>query len=99
MKISVIAIGLAIALGLPLAAEAAGSCGVPQGYGTSNPYTANRSTCGFDQDGAPASDVEQKADVPADSAARPSKPRGYGTTNPYIPNSGAGDLGSNSSGN
>ena len=23
------------------------SCGVPQGYGTSNPFTANRSTCGF----------------------------------------------------
>jgi len=22
-------------------------CGVPQGYGTTNPFTANRSTCGF----------------------------------------------------
>ena len=94
MKISVIAIGLAIALGLPLAAEAAGSCGVPQGYGTSNPYTANRSTCGFVQDGVPDRDAEQKADVPTTSAARPSKPEGYGTTNPYIPNSGSAHLGS-----
>ena len=45
MKISIIAIALAIALALPVAAQAA-SCGVPQGYGTSNPNTFNRSTCG-----------------------------------------------------
>jgi hypothetical protein len=44
MKISVMAIGLAIAFAFPVAAQAA-SCGVPQGYGTSNPNTFNRSTC------------------------------------------------------
>ena len=40
MKISVLAVGLAMALALPVAAQAA-NCGVPQGYGTTNPYVPN----------------------------------------------------------
>ena len=47
MKISSIAIGLAITLTAPVAAQAGSNCGVPQGYGTNNTHTFNRSTCGF----------------------------------------------------
>ena len=101
MKISVMAIGLAIAFALPVAAQAA-SCGVPQGYGTSNPNTFNRSTCGptdNDANGSATPNAANQAEVLRGSGAQKAEPTGYGTTNPYVPNSGAANLGSNSSGN
>jgi hypothetical protein len=98
MKISVLAIGLAIALALPAAAQAA-SCGVPQGYGTSNPNTFNRSTCGTTNNSYATPNAAKQAEVLQGSGAQKSQPVGYGTTNPYVPNSGAANLGSNSSGN
>ncbi|HZT21132.1 MAG TPA: hypothetical protein VFA23_17095 [Dongiaceae bacterium] len=89
MKTQIIAASFLALVAAPLAARAeAPACGVPQGYGTSNPYTSNRSTCGFG--GASYSGVQDTG------AGRVSaKPQGYGTTNPFIPNSGAAHLGSN----
>ena len=101
MKISIIAIALAIALALPVAAQAA-SCGVPQGYGTSNPNTFNRSTCGptgNNSNSYATPNAANQAEVLRGSGAQKAEPTGYGTTNPYVPNSGAAKLGSNSSGN
>ena len=101
MKISVMAIGLAIAFALPVAAQAA-SCGVPQGYGTSNPNTFNRSTCGPTGNNSNSYATPNAANQPEalrGSGAQKVEPTGYGTTNPYVPNSGAPNLGSNSTGN
>jgi hypothetical protein len=101
MKIGVMAIGLAIALTLPIAAQAE-SCGVPQGNGTSNPNTVNRSTCGLTDNNSidyATPNAANQADVPRGSGAQKAEPTGYGTTNPYVPNSGAANLGSNTSGN
>ena len=48
MKTGIIATSfLVAALALPIAAQAKTDCGVPQGYGTNNPNTFNRSTCGL----------------------------------------------------
>ena len=101
MKISIIALALAIALALPVAAQAA-SCGVPQGYGTSNPNTFNRSTCGptgNNSNSYATPNAANQAEVLRGSGAQKAEPTGYGTTNPYVPNSGAAKLGSNTSGN
>jgi hypothetical protein len=101
MKISVMAIALAIAFALPVAAHAA-SCGVPQGYGTSNPNTFNRSTCGptgNNSNSYATPNAANQAEVLRGSGAQKAEPTGYGTTNPYVPNSGAAKLGSNTSGN
>ena len=47
MKTGIIATSfLVAALALPIAAQAGTDCGVPQGYGTNNAHTFNRSTCG-----------------------------------------------------
>jgi hypothetical protein len=101
MKISVMAISLAIALAVPVLAEAA-NCGVPQGYGTSNPNTFNRSTCGTtnkNSNNYATPNAAKQAEVLRGSGTQKAEPAGYGTTNPYVPNSGAAKLGSNSSGN
>ena len=101
MKISVMAIGLAIAFAFPAAAQAA-SCGVPQGYGTSNPNTFNRSTCGITDNNSNSyatPNAANQSEALRGSGAQKVEPTGYGTTNPYVPNSGAAKLGSNSSGN
>src|SRR5690349_24559076 len=98
MKTQIIAACFAIAVAaLPLAAQAAQDCGVPQGYGTTNPFTFNRSTCGL------AGHVESRSTGAgwsqiSNDESRIERPTGYGTTNPYIPNSGAPDLGSNTAG-
>src|SRR5690242_1326050 len=98
MNIKIIAACFAVVMAaLPVAAQAAQDCGVPQGYGTTNPFTFNRSTCGF------TAHVDSRSGGAAWGQAtndvdRTEKPAGYGTTNPYIPNSGAPDLGSNSAG-
>ena len=98
MKTQIIAASLAIALAaLPLAAQAAQDCGVPQGYGTSNPSTFNRSTCGFAVQVANKSSGAGWNQV-SNGESRVKRPAGYGTSNPYIPNSGAPDLGSNTAG-
>jgi hypothetical protein len=99
MKIRIIATSLAIALVLPIAAQAASKCGVPEGYGTSNPYTFNRSTCGNVDNRYSAHDPVRRSKVLTPSGVQKNKPAGYGTTNPYIPNSGAANLGSNTGGN
>jgi hypothetical protein len=99
MKISIIAISLAIALALPVAAEAASNCGVPQGYGTSNPNTFNRSTCENSDSSYSVPNAAKQAEVLTPSGVQKAKPTGFGTTNPYIPNSGAANLGSNTGGN
>jgi hypothetical protein len=98
MKISVLAIGLAMALALPVAAQAA-NCGVLQGYGTSNPNTSNRSTCGITDNSYATPNAANQAEALQGSGTQKSEPEGYGTTNPYVPNSGAANLGSNTSGN
>ena len=52
MKTGILATSfLVAALALPIAAQAATDCGVPQGYGTNNPNTFNRSTCGLGDNG------------------------------------------------
>jgi hypothetical protein len=99
MKIRIIVTSLAVALILPIAAQAASNCGVPQGYGTSNPHTFNRSTCGSSNNSYSVPNASKQADVLTPSGVQKAKPAGYGTTNPYIPNSGAASLGSNTSGN
>ena len=99
MKITVIATSLAVALILPIAAQAASNCGVPEGYGTSNPHTFNRSTCGSSDNSYSAPTAAKQDEVLTPSGVQKAKPTGYGTTNPYIPNSGAANLGSNTSGN
>jgi hypothetical protein len=55
------------------------NCGKPQGYGTSNPFIPNSSTCGFGTSDAAATN---------DYGIQNSKPQGYGTNNPYVFNSG-----------
>jgi len=88
MKKQIVAASFLLALlTAPLAAEASEGCGVPQGYGTTNPFTFNRSTCG-------PGDVSYSHNAVVLNSER-AKPQGYGTTNPYIPNSGAAHLGSN----
>jgi hypothetical protein len=88
MKTAIIAATLALALAAPAMADPTGpaDCGVPQGYGTSNPHTFNRSTCGLGGDQASSSQVPG------------GRPAGYGTSNPYIPNSGSANFGSNTDG-
>jgi hypothetical protein len=85
---------LIAALALPIAAQA-NDCGVPQGYGTNNPNTFNRSTCGLDEKGyhvpSGSSDSSGVSDVVT-------KPADIGTNNPYVPNTGAPHLGSNTDG-
>jgi hypothetical protein len=98
MKIRIIAASLAVALILPIAAQAGSNCGVSQGYGTSNPHTFNRSTCGFSDNSYSVPDSARQSEVLIPSGAQKNKPVGYGTNNPYIPNSGADKLGSNTSG-
>jgi len=96
MKTAIIAATFLFALAAPLAAPTAAmadgpGCGVPQGYGTNNPHTFNRSTCGMS--------ASSSARTEANSAQIPSgPPAGFGTANPYVPNSGAANLGSNTAG-
>jgi hypothetical protein len=95
MKTAIIAATFLFALAAPLAAPTAAmadgpGCGVPQGYGTSNPNTFNRSTCGMGS--AATSQSAGTAQVPGGQA------QGFGTANPYVPNSGAANLGSNTAG-
>ena len=91
MKINIIGISLAIlGLALPIAAQANSDCGIPQGYGTTNPHPFNASTCGLGDNSYHVPNTAKDAKF--------RKPAGYGTTNPYIPNSGAPHLGSNTDG-
>ena len=89
MRTAIIAASFLLALAAPLAAiaEPAGSCGVPQGYGTSNPHTFNRSTCGF-------GNARYSGTSTPSNAVGGGQPQGFGTSNPYIPNSGSPHLGS-----
>jgi len=89
MRTAIIAVSFLLALAAPLAAiaEPATSCGVPQGYGTSNPHTFNRSTCGF-------GDSSYSSVATPSSSVGGGQPQGFGTSNPYIPNSGSPHLGS-----
>ena len=91
MRTAIIAASLLLALAAPLAANAepATSCGVPQGYGTSNPHTFNRSTCGFGD-----SSYSSVATPSSSYGVGGGQPQGFGTSNPYIPNSGSPHLGS-----
>jgi hypothetical protein len=93
MRTAIIAASFLLALAAPLAAmaEPAGNCGVPQGYGTSNPNTFNRSTCGFGN--GSVSSV-----ATPDDGVGGGQPQGFGTSNPYIPNSGSPHLGSATAG-
>ena len=98
MKIRIIATSLAVALFFPIAAQAAGNCGVPEGYGTNNPYTFNRSTCGISDHSYSKPNAAEQKEVLTPSGVQKRKPAGYGTGNPFIPNSGAPHLGSNTAG-
>jgi hypothetical protein len=96
MKTGIIATSfLLAAFALPIAAQAGSDCGVPQGYGTTNPFTFNRSTCGFGDNSyhvptgsAPARGVSETVTKPAD----------IGTNNAFLPNTGAAQMGSNTGG-
>ena len=99
MRTTLIAASFAVAaLALPIAAQAASNCGVPQGYGTTNPYTFNRSTCGNGDNSYNVPNAAKQTEVVTGSGTESGPPAGYGTTNPYIPNSGAPHLGSNTDG-
>jgi hypothetical protein len=88
MRTAIIATSFLLALAAPLAAMAEpASCGVPQGYGTSNPHTFNRSTCGF-------GNGSYSGVATPSSGVGGGQPQGFGTSNPYIPNSGSPHLGS-----
>jgi len=96
MKTGIIAASfLMAALALPIAAQAGTACGVPQGYGTNNTHTANRSTCGA---GDSSYNVPNAA--AADEGVRETvgRPEDIGRANPFIPNSGEPHLGSNTDG-
>jgi hypothetical protein len=86
---------LVAALALPIAAQAAPDCGVPQGYGTNNPNTFNRSTCGLG---------DNSYHVPSGSSDNSgvsnvvTKPADIGTNNAFVPNTGAPQLGTNTDG-
>jgi hypothetical protein len=98
MKIGIIATSfLLAALALPIAAQARSDCGVPQGYGTNNPFTFNRSTCGLG-DNSYHVPTGSTPDRGVSEVEPRKKPAGYGTNNPFIPNSGAPHLGSNTAG-
>jgi hypothetical protein len=96
MKTRIIATSfLLAALALPMAAQAGSDCGVPQGYGTTNPFTFNRSTCGLGNNSyhvptgsAPTRGVSETVTKPAD----------IGTNNALLPNTGAPQMGSNTDG-
>jgi hypothetical protein len=88
---------LVAALALPIAAQAKTDCGVPQGYGTNNPNTFNRSTCGLG-DNSYHVPTGSTPDRGASEVEPLKKPAGYGTNNRFIPNSGAPHLGSNTAG-
>ena len=97
MKTGIIATSfLVAALALPIAAQAGTDCGVPQGYGTNNAHTFNRSTCGI---GDNSYNVPNAAAAEAGCPAKPSsRPQDIGRNNPFIPNSGEPHLGSNTDG-
>ena len=98
MKTGIIATSfLLAALALPMAAQARSDCGVPQGYGTNNPFTFNRSTCGLGDNSYHVPNGSTP-DREASEAEPLKKPAGYGTNNRFIPNSGAPHLGSNTAG-
>jgi hypothetical protein len=96
MKTGILATSfLVAALALPIAAQAATDCGVPQGYGTNNPNTFNRSTCGLGDSGY---NVPNAAAAQAGVSETVSRPQDIGRNNPFIPNSGEPNLGSNTDG-
>ena len=100
MKIYIMGAGLAIAaFTLPVAAQARDYCGVPQGYGTNNSHTFNRSTCGLGDNSYHVPNSAKLGEFVIGSGVTKRRPAGYGTTNPFIPNSGAPHLGSNTAGN
>jgi hypothetical protein len=86
---------LIAALALPIAAQAGTDCGVPQGYGTNNPNTFNRSTCGV---GDKSYNVPNASAAQAGANETVGRPQDIGRNNPFIPNSGAPHLGSNTDG-
>jgi hypothetical protein len=86
---------LVAALALPIAAQAKTDCGVPQGYGTNNPNTFNRSTCGL---GDNSYNVPNAAAAEQGVRETVGRPQDIGRNNPFIPNSGEPHLGSNTDG-
>jgi len=75
MKINIIAISFAIiGLALPIAAQAGSDCGIPQGYGTTNPYTFNRSTCGITDNSYHVPNAATDKELVAGSRARRIRP-------------------------
>jgi hypothetical protein len=96
MKIAIMAASfLAAALALPIAAEAGPDCGVPQGYGTNNPFTFNRSTCGL---GDYSYHVPTGSNLGKGVSETVTKPADIGSNNAFLPNTGAPHLGSNTDG-
>ena len=96
MKTGILATSfLVAALTLPLAAQAGTDCGVPQGYGTNNPNTFNRSTCGL---GDNSYNVPNAAAAEQGVRETVGRPQDIGRNNPFIPNSGEPHLGSNTDG-
>ena len=96
MKTGIIATSfLVAALALPIAAQAGTDCGVPQGYGTNNSHTFNRSTCG---NGDNSYHVPNAAAAEQGVRETVGRPQDIGRNNPFIPNSGARHLGSNTDG-
>jgi hypothetical protein len=96
MKTGIIATSfLMAALALPMAAQARSDCGVPQGYGTTNPFTFNRSTCGF---GDNSYHVPAGATLDREVSETVTKPADIGTNNAFLPNTGAPQTGSNTGG-
>jgi hypothetical protein len=96
MKTGIIATSfLVAALALPIAAQAGTDCGVPQGYGTNNAHTFNRSTCG---NGDNSYNVPNAAAAEQGVRETVGRPEDIGRNNPFIPNSGEPHLGSNTDG-
>jgi len=96
MKTGIIAASfLMAALALPIAAQAGTACGVPQGYGTNNTHTANRSTCGAGDSSYHVPDAAAAEQGVREAVGRPED---IGRANPFIPNSGEPHLGSNTDG-
>jgi hypothetical protein len=96
MKTGIIATSfLVAALALPIAAQAGTDCGVPQGYGTNNSHTFNRSTCG---NGDNSYHVPNAAAAEQGVRETVGRPQDIGRNNPFIPNSGEPHLGSNTDG-
>ena len=96
MKTGIIATSfLMAALALPIAAQAGSACGVPQGYGTTNPFTFNRSTCGL---GDNSYQVPTGSTPDRGVSETVTKPADIGTNNAFLPNTGAPRMGSNTDG-